>query len=97
MVVYILLLNAKTLLGICCNAICIHLCSHITLSSSSSVNIVEWLVSVPAVRLFVGCALAISFGLACECYTFDKSAFDVLFQKVEGLRLGFGFRFEFWV
>ena len=48
MVVYILPSNAKTLPGVCCNSKCIHLCSHITLSSSSNVNIVEWLVSVPA-------------------------------------------------
>jgi len=37
---------------------------------------------MPAVRLFVGSALTISFGLACRGYTFDRSAFDVLFQKV---------------
>jgi len=40
-----------------------HLCSHIRLSSSSNVNIVEWLVSMPAVRLFVGSALTIFFHL----------------------------------
>jgi len=35
-----------------------------------------------AVRLFVGSALTISFGFACRGYTFDKNAFNVLFQKV---------------
>jgi len=48
----------------------------------SNVNIVEWLVSMPDVRLFVGSALTNSFGLACRGYTFDRSAFNVLFQKV---------------
>jgi len=33
-----------------CKSNCIHLCSHVTLSSTSNVNIVEWLVSMPAVR-----------------------------------------------
>jgi len=32
--------------------------------SSSSVNIVEWLVSIPAVQLFLGSALTISFGFS---------------------------------
>ena len=81
--------NAKTLLGLFCNLNCIHLCSHITLSSSSNVNIVEWFVSMPAVRLFACSALTISFGSACRGYTFDRSAFNVLFQKVQGL--GFTF------
>ena len=83
MVVFILPSNAKTLLGLFCNSNCTHLCSHITLSFSGNVNIVEWLVSMPAVRLFVGSALSISFGLACRGYTFDRSAFNVLFQKVK--------------
>ena len=64
MVVYILPPNAKTLLGLFCNSNCIHLCSHIMLSSSSNVNRVQWLVSMPVVQLFVGSALTISFGLA---------------------------------
>jgi len=51
----------------------------------------ECLVSMPAVRLFVGSALTSSFGLACRGYTFDRNAFKVLFQKVQGLRLGFTF------
>jgi len=34
-----------------------------------------------AVRLFVGTALIISFGLACRGYTFDRNAVNVLFQK----------------
>ena len=55
-------------------------------------NIVEWLVSMSAVRLFVGSVLTISFGLACRGCAFDKSAFNVLFQKVSGLGLGFTFR-----
>ena len=62
-------------------------------------NIVEWLVSMPAVRLFVGSALTISFGLVCRGYTFDRSAFNVLafnvallFQKVWGFGLRFTFR-----
>jgi len=59
-----------------------YLCSHIRLTSSGNVNIVEWLVSVPAVRLFVDSALTISFPLASRGYTFDRSAFNVLFQKV---------------
>jgi len=62
MVVYILPSNGKTLLGLFCYSNCIDLCSHITLSSSSNMNIVEWLVSMSAVRLFVGFALTISFG-----------------------------------
>jgi len=62
MVVYISPSNSKTLLVLCCNSNCIRLCSHIPLSFSSNVNIVEWLVSMPAVRLFVGSALTISFG-----------------------------------
>jgi len=58
---------------------------------SSNVNIVECLVSMPAVQLFVGSALTISFGLACRGYTFDRNAFNVLFQNVQGLGLGFTF------
>jgi len=81
MVVYILPSNVKSLLGLFCNSNCIHRCSHITLSFNSNVNIVEWLLSMPAVRLFVGSALTISFGLACRGYTFDMSAFNVLFRK----------------
>jgi len=82
MVVYILPSNAKTLLGLFCNSNCIHRCSHVMLSFSSNVNIVEWLVSMPGVRFFVGSSLTISFGLAFRGYTFDTSAFNVLFQNV---------------
>jgi len=82
MVLYVLSPNAKTLLGLFSNSNCIHLRSHITLSSSSNVNTVEWLVCTAVVPLFVGSALTISFGLACRGYTFDRSAFNVLFQKV---------------
>jgi len=66
MVVHILSSNAKTLLDLFCNSNCVHLCSHITLSksSSSNMNIDEWLVCRTAVRLLVGSALTISFVLA---------------------------------
>jgi len=51
--------------------------------------------------IFVGSALTISFGLACGGDTFDRSAFNVLFQKVWGLDIGcclsFGLGFTFWV
>jgi len=40
-------------------------------------NIVEWLVSMSAVRLFVGSALTISFGWACRGYAFDRITFNV--------------------
>ena len=45
-------------------------------------NIVEWLVSTTAVRVFVGSALTLFFGLASRGYTFDRSTFYVLFQNV---------------
>jgi len=69
------------------------------------VNIVEWLVSMPAVRLLVASVLTISFGLACRDYTFDRSAFNVgyFFKKfrvyVESVCLcvGLGFTFRFRV
>ena len=73
---------AKALLGIFCNSNCFHLCPHIRLNSCCNVNVVEWLVSMPAVRVFVGSALTLSFDLACRDYTFDRSAFYVLFQNV---------------
>jgi len=38
--------------------------------------------SKSAVRLFLGSALTISFGLACRGCIFDRSAFNVLFQNV---------------
>jgi len=82
MAVYILPSIAKALLGIFWNSNCIHRCPHITLSSSGNKNIVEWLMSMPVVRVFVGSSLTISFGLASRDYTFDMSAFQVLFQKV---------------
>jgi len=34
---------------------------------------------MPAVRLFLDSTLTISFGLACRGYTFDRSAFNVIF------------------
>jgi len=46
---------------------------NVEVYSSRNVNIVECLVSMPAVRLFVGSALTISFGLACRGYTFDRN------------------------
>ena len=82
MVVYILPPNEKTRLRLFSNSNCIHLRSHITLSSSSNVNTVEWLVCMAVVRLFVGSAVTISFGLACRGCTFDRSAFNVLLQNV---------------
>jgi len=48
----------------------------------SNVNIVELSESMPAVRLSLGSAFTISFGIACRGYTFDRSSFNVLFQKV---------------
>jgi len=50
---------------------------------------------MPAVRLFIGSALTMSFGLACRGYPFDgRGAFNVglLFQKASGLGLGFTFK-----
>jgi len=79
---YILPSMAKALLGIFCRSNCFHLCPHTRLNSSSNVSIVEWLVSLPAVRLFVGSALTLSIGLASRDYTIDRSAFYVLFQTV---------------
>jgi len=55
-------------------------------SSNVNINIVEWLVFMPAVRLFVGSALTISSGLACKgspligvllMYFFQKFRFRV--------------------
>jgi len=65
----------------------LHLSSHVTLSSSSNVNIVEWLVPMPAVRVLVGSALIISFGLPCRNYTLDGNAFNVgyFFKKFKAL------------
>ena len=45
--------------------------------------------SMPAVRLFVGSALTTSFTSACRGCTFDRSAFNALFQKVQGLEFTF--------
>jgi len=73
MALYILPSVAKALLGLFCNSNCFHLCPHIRLDSSSNVNIVEWLVSTTAVRLFVGSALTLFLGLASRGYTFDRS------------------------
>jgi len=75
MVVYNFPSIAKALLGIFWNSNCIHRCPHITLSSSTNVNIVEWSGSMPAVGVFVGSSLTISFGIASRDYTFDMSAF----------------------
>ena len=154
MVVYILPSNAKTLLGLFCSSNCIHFCSHITLSSSSNVNIVEWIgptvcllrprnffaplekcfghslkildtdqkICAPRGKLFAppgmvtglcllcDCSLALlspfPLGQLCKGYTFPRNASNVLFQTVQGIRLGFrfmdqvsglGFRFNFQV
>ena len=78
MIVYLVPSNAKPLLELFCNSNYILHCSHVTLSSSRNVNIVERLVSMPAVWLFFG-SLATSFGLACRGYTFGRSAFNVHF------------------
>ena len=55
-------------------------------------NVVHWLVSIPAVQAVLGSALTICFSLASRDYTFDGSAFYLLFYKVSGLGLGFMFR-----
>ena len=55
---------AKALLRQFCNSNCIHLCPHVTLSSSSNVNIVEWLVAMPVVEVFFGSALLSPFPLS---------------------------------
>ena len=57
-----------------------HLCSHIRLSSSSNVNIIA---SMPSVRLCVGSALTISFGLACRGYTSDGVLLMYFFKKFQ--------------
>ena len=45
--------------------------------------------SMAAVRLFVGSALTTSFSSSCKGYTFDRSGFNALFQKVQGLEFTF--------
>jgi len=82
MAVHILPSMVKILLRLFCNSNCIHFCPHLMLSCSN-VYIVEWIVFMPAMRVFVGSALNISFGLACRDYTFDENAFYVgsFFQK----------------
>ena len=64
---------------------------NVEVYSTNNVDIVECLVSMPAVRLFVGFLLTNSFGLACRGYTFDRNIFNVLFQKVQDLGVGFTF------
>ena len=51
-------------------------------------NVLEVLVSVPAVRVFSGSDLTICCDLASRDDTFDGSAFCELFHKVSGLSLG---------
>ena len=69
--------------------------------SSSNVIIIEWLLSVPAVQLFRGSALTISFGLACtvEVTPSIGGLLMYFFKKfrVKGLRLGCMFKFRFRV
>ena len=60
----------------------IELFPQIRLNPSSNVNTVEWLVSMTAVRVFIGSALTLTFGLASRDYTFGRSASYVLFQNV---------------
>jgi len=49
---------AKALMGQFCNSSCRAVgCAYTTLNSISNVNIVEWLVSIPAAQVFVGSAL----------------------------------------
>jgi len=49
------------------------------------VSEVECLMSMSAVRVFINFAPSRCFGLVSRDYTFDGSAFYVLFQKVSGL------------
>jgi len=74
---------AKALQRQFCNSNCIHLCPHITLNSTSNVNTVEWLVSIPAVQVFVDSAVSVCFGSAWARRddTFDVNAFYVLFEN----------------
>ena len=98
MVEYILPSNTKTLLRPFCNSNCIHLCSLITLKYNSNVNIVEWCqLSMPAVRLSVGSAIIISFGLACNLEVAPLIGMLLIrfFHKVYGLGFTFGCMFMF--
>ena len=52
----------------------LHILYNVEFYSRSNVNIVEWLVSILALRMFFVSALTIFFGLACRGYTFDRSA-----------------------
>jgi len=69
--------------------------------SSSNAIILEWLVSVPAVHLFLVSALSISFGLACtvEVTPLIGGLLMYFFKKfrVKGLHLGCMFKFRFRV
>ena len=51
--------------------------TYLTLHSSSNVNLVEWLMPMPVLRVFVGSAITISFDLAWRDYSFDGNAFYV--------------------
>jgi len=46
-------------------------------------NVVEVLVSMPAVRVSSAAALTLCFGLAGRDHTFDGRAFHVLFKKIQ--------------
>ena len=83
MILYILPSNAKTLLELFCNSNCIYICSHMTLSSSSNVNIVQRLGPMPAVGVFSSSDLTLCFGLAGKDHIFDGRAFDVLIKKFQ--------------
>jgi len=54
-------------------------------------------VSTPAVRVLVSLLSPFALALASRDYTFDGSAFYVLFQNVSGIGLGFGFTFRAYV
>jgi len=57
-------MNGKRFAETICKWNCIDLCAYITLSCTSNANIVEWLVSIPAVQVFVDSPLIIYFGSA---------------------------------
>jgi len=93
---------AKVLLRQFCNSNWIHLYEQITFSSSGNVNTVEWLVSMPAVQVFVDSALTICFGSEWSDGTFDGNAFCVAYVfKCWGLRQWFStwglFAYFLWV
>jgi len=81
MVVYILPSNAKTLLDYFAIRTVSTFVYIKRLSSSSNVNTVEWIMSMPAVRLFLGSTLKISFGLALACRGYTGVLLIYAFKK----------------